>query len=322
VRHRDGSDIFGAVDLGSNSFHLLIARVVRGRLEPIEHLRETVRLAAGLDSHDQLDAASRGRALECLRRFGKRLRMARAGRVRVVGTGTLRRARGCRSFREQAAEALGYPIEIISGTEEARLIWVGAVGSLPRVRVPRIVVDIGGGSTEIIRGRGLSAETLESIDIGCVGLSAHAFPGGRLSARNFARARAAARRALEPVRAHFEPGSARAVGTSGTIRAAHTVLRALGRARSGLTARDVETLIAEMIAAGTVRRLSLPGLPAERATVFPGGVAILAEVLAVLGLGRMTLAGGALREGLLRDMAGLSGRSAPRRQTTQRMRAG
>jgi exopolyphosphatase/guanosine-5'-triphosphate,3'-diphosphate pyrophosphatase len=264
-----------------------------------------VRLAAGLGRGKRLDAASQRRALECLGRFGERLRNLHASRVRVVGTNTLRKARGTERFREQARRALGHPVEVISGIEEARLIYLGAVHSLPKVRGIRTIVDIGGGSTEIIQGRGLQPETLESLYIGCVGLSASAFPGGKLSARNFRKARQAARLEIEPVRSRFvQRSSAQVAGTSGTVRAAYDVLTALGRARNGLVVRDLEFLIDEMIAAGNVRGLRLPGLSADRAEVFPGGMAILVEVLAALELRHMVVAEGALREGILCDMVG------------------
>jgi exopolyphosphatase/guanosine-5'-triphosphate,3'-diphosphate pyrophosphatase len=319
---RGDAEILGAVDLGSNSFHMVIARFSHGQLVVMDRLRESVRLAAGLDRRNRLDASSQRRALDCLARFGERLRNMHANRVRVVGTNTLRKARGAERFRDQAKRTLGHPVEVISGIEEARLIYLGVSHSLPRVRGTQMVVDIGGGSTEIIQGRGLRPETMESLYMGCVGLSARAFPGGKLSPRNFRVARQAARLEIEPVRARFlQRSMSRVAGASGTIRATHDVLTALGRGRKGINVKDLDYLIDRMIAVGHMRRLRLPGLPADRADVFPGGVAILVEVLASLNIDRMVVAEGALREGILYDMVGRLTDEDARLRTVRAMQA-
>lgn len=303
-RSRD-TEIIGAVDLGSNSFHMVIARFSHGQLVVMDRLRESVRLAAGLDRRNHLDVASQRRALDCLARFGERLRNMHASRVRVVGTNTLRKARAVEKFRQQASRVLGHPVEVISGIEEARLIYLGVSHSLPKTRGSQLVVDIGGGSTEIIRGRGLLPETMESLYMGCVSLSRSAFPGGRLTRRNFRMARQSARLEIEPVRARFlQPPPARVAGASGTIRATQDVLTAMGRGRRGITVKDLEWLIGRMMACGDTDHLRLPGLPADRADVFPGGVAILVEVLSSLDVERMVVADGALREGILYDLVG------------------
>ena len=305
VATRADTEILGAVDLGSNSFHMVIARFSHGQLIVMDRLRESVRLAAGLDERNRLDVESQERALDCLARFGERLRNMRAGRVRVVGTNTLRKARRAERFRELAARALGHPVEVISGIEEARLIYLGVSHSLPKARGTQMVVDIGGGSTEIIQGRGVEPLTMESLYMGCVSLSADAFPDGKLSPRNFRAARQAARLEIEPVRARFlKRVSSRVAGASGTIRAAYDVLTSLGRARKGITVKDLEYLVDLMTGAGNVRDLNLPGLSDDRAEVFPGGVAILVEVLSSLKVDRMVVADGALREGILYDMVG------------------
>jgi exopolyphosphatase / guanosine-5'-triphosphate,3'-diphosphate pyrophosphatase len=297
--------VIAAVDLGSNSFHMVVARFDHGQLTVIDRLREMVRLASGLDDNGRLSDASQSRALATLRRFGERLRAMQAGRVRVVGTNTLRRARTTGRFLQRAARALGHPVEIIAGIEEARLIYLGASHHLPRVDGAQLVVDIGGGSTEIIVGRGLEPSAMESLSIGCVTLSQSAFPGGRLSAKNFDKARVQVRLELEPIRSQFrrvEP--AQIAGTSGSIRAAHGVLTALNRGSQGITVDGLEHLIAGMVSAGHVADLALPELSHDRAEVFPGGVAILVEVMRALGLPRMGIADGALREGILYDMVG------------------
>ncbi|MEO8224602.1 MAG: Ppx/GppA phosphatase family protein [Gammaproteobacteria bacterium] len=305
IRPQPARDVLAAVDLGSNSFHMVVARFAHGQLTVIDRLREMVRLASGLDTRNRLTEASQARALATLRRFGERLRDMQAGRVRVVATNTLRKAKSTGRFLQRAAKALGQPVEIISGIEEARLIYVGASHNLPRVEGPQIVVDIGGGSTEIIAGKGIEPSTMESLAMGCVSLSERCFPGGRLSTKNFEKARLQVRLELEPVRSQFrkvEP--AQVAGTSGSIRAAHAVLTALNRASQGVTVDGLEYLIEEMVTAGSVADLRLPELSGDRADVFPGGVAILVEVMRALDLGRMSVADGALREGILYDMIG------------------
>ena len=284
---------------------MVVARFAHGQLTVIDRLRESVRLASGLDSRNRLTEASQARALATLRRFGERLRDMQAGRVRVVATNTLRKARATSRFLQRAARALGHPVEIISGIEEARLIYLGASHNLPRVDGPQLVVDIGGGSTEIIVGLGFEPSAMESLAMGCVSLSESCFPGGQLSAKNFAKARLQVRLELEPVRSQFRKvAPAQVAGTSGSIRAAHTVLTALNRAPQGVTVEGLEHLIDQMVASGRVAQISLPELSADRAEVFPGGVSILVEVMRALSLERMTVADGALREGLLYDMVG------------------
>lgn len=317
-----GTEILGAVDLGSNSFHMVIARLSHGQLTVMDRLREPVRLAAGLDRRNRLDPSSQQRALECLARFGERLRNLHARRVRVVGTNTLRKARRSERFLRQARRVLGHPVEVISGIEEARLIYLGVSRSLPNVRGSQLVIDIGGGSTEVIRGRGAQPEDMESLYIGCVGLTAEYFPGGKLSERNFCAARQAARREFAPIRARFVRGHpARVAGASGTIRAAYDVLNSLGRARKGIGLRDLEYLIDRMIACKHIRDLQLPGLADDRAEVFPGGVAILVEAIAAFDVKRMVVADGALREGILHDMVGRLTHEDARVRTVRAMQA-
>lgn len=284
---------------------MLLARFDHGQLTIIDRLREMVRLGGGLDERQRLSASSQSVALACLQRFGERLRAVKAGKVRVAATSTLRQARSTGRFLQQAAKALGHPVEIISGIEEARLIYLGASHHLPRVDGPQLVVDIGGGSTEIIVGRGLEPLAMESLAIGCVSLGRTAFPDGRLSAKSFAKARIQARLELEPVRSifrRFEP--AQIAGTSGSIRTAHAVLTALGRVPQGISIDGLEYLIDTMIGFGRAGAIRLPELSAERAEVFPAGVAILVEVMRAMALPRMSVADGALREGILYDLVG------------------
>jgi exopolyphosphatase / guanosine-5'-triphosphate,3'-diphosphate pyrophosphatase len=294
-----------AVDLGSNSFHMVVGRMHHGQLTIVDRLREMVRLASGLNSYGFLDKDSQDRAISCLRRFGQRLRDMHADNVRVVGTNTLRRARNSAGFLAAAEEALGHPVEVISGMEEARLIYLGVTHHTDNASERRLVLDIGGGSTELIIGEGLEPRRLESLAIGCVALSRQYFDNGRLSQKRFDKARLAVRLELRPVGAGFRRlGWAKAIGSSGTIKTAGAIASELGLVESGITVAALEQVIAQMIKARRVDNLRLPDLGAERAPVFPGGIAILVEVLSNLEIAEMTISEGALREGLLYDMLG------------------
>ena len=305
-----------AVDLGSNSFHMVVARLRHGQFAIVDRIREMVRLASGLDSRGKLSESVAGRALDCLGRFGERLQEVHASRVRVVGTNTLRRATRARGFQRAAEAALGHPVEVISGIEEARLIYLGVSHHVPSAEEQMLVVDIGGGSTELIIGEGYAPRYLESLFMGCVGLSARHFDGGRVSAARFAKARLAARLELQPVIAKFQTlGWRSAVGSSGTIRAAERAARSMGLIEGGLTVDAVETLIGEVSRAGGIQHLGLADFNPRRAPVFPGGLAILLETMAGLGIEELQVSDGALREGLLYDMLGRIHRHDARDQT-------
>lgn len=299
-------DVIAAVDLGSNSFHIVVARARDERVAILDRLREMVRIASGLDEQGRLDEESQARALACLKRFGQRLRDMDARRVRVVGTSALRRAKNAEAFLAAAEVALGgHPVEVISGIEEARLIYLGVSHHSPSGPGATLVVDIGGGSTELIIGEGHEPKQLESLSVGCVDLSRRHFPDGRLTREAFDRARLDVKLELRSVREPFRRhGWARAFGSSGTIRTAAEISRALGLTDGGITRQSLEAIIDEMIAARRVDDLDLPGLGAERKAVFPGGIAILVEVLESLGIERLEPSEGALREGLLYDMLG------------------
>lgn len=298
-------DVIAAVDLGSNSFHMVVARYSHGQLVIVDRLREMVRLGAGLDEQGRIERHASETALECLERFGQRLRDMKAESVRAVGTNTLRKARRKGAFLDRARAALGHPIEVISGIEEARLIYLGVTHTMPSEPGRRMVVDIGGGSTEIIIGEGLQTRRLESLHMGCVSMSQQHFEDGDISEKRVKKARIAARLELEPVQATFKScGWDHAVGSSGTIRAVSDIVRARGQADGVITASTLDQLIDSSIRAGEFSKLKLPGLPEERVPVFVGGLTILAEVFDVLGIKSMRVAEGALREGLLYDMIG------------------
>jgi len=298
-------DVLAAVDLGSNSFHMVVARYSHGQLVILDRLREMVRLAAGLNDSGRLDDASVARALRCLERFGQRLRAMHADSVRVVGTNALRRAKRKRWFLEHARAALGHPIEIISGLEEARLIYSGVAHTSPMSPDKRLVVDIGGGSTEVVIGEGFDPLLLESLSVGCVGLTTSFFDDGRISEKRFERARTAVRLELEPIsEAYRKLGWLQAFGSSGTVRVIGDVVRRLNPDSPRITLDHLRSLAQRVIAAGHVDDLDLEDIDAERAPVFPAGLAILLEIVENLGVDRVRVAEGAMREGLLYDLMG------------------
>ena len=302
---REPSEVMAAVDLGSNSFHMVVARLRHEQLTIIDRLREMVRIASGLDASGELSERAAERALDCLERFGERLRDMHAHQVRVVGTNTLRKVGRAKRFLRTAESALGHPVEVISGIEEARLIYIGVSHHVPSANEQMLVIDIGGGSTELIVGEGYEPKYPESLFIGCVGLSERFFGGGEVSEKRFAKARLAARLELQPVIATFQSwGWKTAVGSSGTIRAAERVARALGLIDGGLTVEALEALTREINHAGNMQNLHLPDFNPERAQVFPGGLAILLEAMIGLGIDELHVSEGALREGLLYDMLG------------------
>lgn len=296
--------MIAAVDLGSNSFHMIVAEESGGQFQVRDRLREMVRLAAGLDSSGKLAAEARRRALECLRRFGQRLNGYPRNSVRVVGTNTLRKARDP-SFLREAEQALGYPIEVIAGVEEARLIYLGVAQAFPDSDENRLVVDIGGGSTELILGRRFEALELESMYMGCVSYSRRFFPDGAISKKAMHDAVIAARLELQGLEAEYRTiGWSRVIGASGTIKSVAAVVHAMGWSEEGITLEALQRLVNQMLKAEHVDRLQLNGLKAERLPVFPGGVAVLMAIFEGLSIKTMHVSAWALREGLLFDLLG------------------
>ena len=297
-----------AVDLGSNSFRLQIGRVVGDQIYPMDSLKEPVRLAAGLTTEKTLDDASQQRALAALDRFGERLRCFDRDSVRVVATNTFRVARTTSGFMQSAEEALGFPIEVIGGREEARLIYVGVAHSLPATSRKRLVIDIGGGSTELIIGRGVEPGPMESLYMGCVSYSMRYFPGGKVDKRWFRDAELAAAREIEKISvAYRNVGWDEAIGSSGTARAIADILELNGfnpGGVDGITREGLETLRWRLIRAGSAERLNLLGLPRDRLPVLAGGLAIMCAAFTQLEIERMKYAEGALRLGVLYDLLG------------------
>jgi exopolyphosphatase/guanosine-5'-triphosphate,3'-diphosphate pyrophosphatase len=298
-------DVIAAVDLGSNSFHMVVARYSHGQLLIVDRLREPVRLAAGLDEHGRLERDAIERALACLERFGQRLRDMKAESVRVVGTNTLRQSKRRGAFMDRARAALGHPIEVVSGIEEARLIYLGVLHTMPSEPGRRLVADIGGGSTELIIGEGSATKQLESLQMGCVTLSNRFFDDGVIAEKRMKRARLAARMELEPVQAAFKRLSwEHAIGTSGTIRSISDIIRSEHGADALITRSEIERVIEHALSDGHVEKLRWQPIIDDRASIFPGGIAILAELFDVLEIKAMRVGEGALREGLLYDLLG------------------
>lgn len=293
-----------ALDLGSNSFHLIVALDQGERLQVVDKHREMVRLAAGLNAANELTEPAQARAVACLTRLGQRLRGIPAANVRVVGTNTLRKAANGEAFIARAEAALGHRIDVIGGREEARLIYLGVSHSLEDNSDWRLVVDIGGGSTELILGRRFQPRLTESLQMGCAALSAAHFGDGRINAKRLAAAQRAAGQELEVIeRIYRARGWNHAIGASGTALAIHGVIEAELGGRE-ITRAGLTHLERRLIEAGHLERLDFAAVSRERAPVFPGGVAILAAIFESLGLERMSVSDGALREGLLHDLLG------------------
>ena len=296
---------FAAIDLGSNSFHLVVARAEEHALTVIDRERDMVRLAAGLDEKNLLTPAASARALGCLARFGERLRGLEPDNVRVVGTNALRQANNSRQFIAEAEKALGFSIEIISGVEEARLVYLGAAQTLQGDRGRRLVVDIGGGSTEIIVADRSEPVFLESLSMGCVSTSEKYFAGGEINSLRMRRAILSAQLELEPDIATLRELSAKdVIGTSGTARAINSVLQENGWSETGITPGGLKKLVKKIVKSGHVDNLKINGLSDERRPVFAGGVAVLTAIFNALDLQFMRVSEGSLREGVLHDLIG------------------
>jgi exopolyphosphatase/guanosine-5'-triphosphate,3'-diphosphate pyrophosphatase len=292
-----------AVDMGSNSFRLEIGLPGQpGRYRRIDYLKETVRLGGGLDANGMLGEEAAQRGLSCLRRFASRLSGLPADRVRAVATQTLREARNRDTFLLRAQEALGFPIEVISGREEARLTYAGVTHLQPG-DARRLVIDIGGRSTELILGQARQVLLAESFGVGCVGLSLRFFEGGRITEAGFRAAQVAAGAELEEALEPFAPGHwQQALGSSGTAGAVAQVLQAAGVTDGRITPRGLRWCIERCIEAGHVDRIELPSLKPERRAVLPGGLAILYTLATHFDIRAMNAAKGALRQGVIVDL--------------------
>lgn len=295
--------VLAAIDIGSNSFRLEIGHLHRGRYRRIDYLKETVRLGGGLDAEGRLTESAQQRGLACLERFAARLRSVPGAQLRAVATQTLREAKNRDAFLARARGVLGHPIEVISGREEARLIFAGVARLQPSDR-PRLVIDIGGRSTEMILGRGRVPRIAESFQIGSVSLSMRYFGDGRFTSAGFRAAQVAAGAELEEALQPFWPGSwVEAMGSSGTAGAVSQLLAANGVTDGAITPHGLRWCIEACLAAGHQDKLDLPGLKPERRAVLGGGLSILYTLAIQFGIDALQPARGALRQGVLFDLA-------------------
>ncbi|OHZ01300.1 Ppx/GppA phosphatase family protein [Salinicola sp. MIT1003] len=302
----DATRRLAAIDLGSNSFHLLVANYQHGQLQVVAKMGEKVQLAAGLDADENFTEAAMDRALGCLERFAPFLEGVSPADLRIVGTNALRAAHNAHALIDRAEALIGHTIEIIGGREEARLIYLGAAHSLAEVHGRRLIVDIGGGSTEFIIGEDFEPQALESLHMGCVAYTGTFFTDGELSEKRFRRAEMAALSELANIQRHYRQlGWQDPIGSSGTIKAAAAVIAARGDGDATLIEREaLMKLRKKLIGFGHLDKVAMEGLKEDRARVFPAGVAILCAVFEAFDLERMRYSDGALREGVLFDLIG------------------
>jgi exopolyphosphatase/guanosine-5'-triphosphate,3'-diphosphate pyrophosphatase len=301
--HAQASHI-AAIDLGSNSFHMIVARWDNGQLVLLDRLRESVRLGFGLQEDGSLSDEARERALACLERFGECLRAYPSRSVRAVGTKTLRNVSDSRQFMRDAEQRLGHPVEIISGDEEARLIYLGVANFIAPGKGHRLVMDVGGASTEVILGEGMKPLLKESLNMGCVALTRKFFMEGAVTERLIGKAIITCLQELAPVHDEFiERGWNQVLGASGSIKAVAKVCEANGWSDGTITLEYLDKILDAYVRHGSVD-LQLPGLSEDRRPVFLGGVIVLRALFEALKLDQMIAAEWALREGLLFDQKG------------------
>lgn len=313
---QDGT-LLAAVDLGSNSFRLEIGRLAHGQIRRIEYLKETVRQGAELDSERNLSPQAMQRGWDCLARFAERLAGFTPGQVRAVATQTLREARNRDYFIAPGSAILGHPIDVVSGPEEARLIYQGVSRLLPLSQERRLVVDIGGRSTELILGQNYQAQAVTSLRVGSVSCSNAHFAEGVFSAQAFARAETAAKAVLDEALSDFSPDRWDiAYGSSGTVGAVGDILAIAGGPPGVVTRAGLDALLERLLRAGHASRLQLEGLKEERRPVIGGGLAVLRAVFDLLDIEQMQVAQGALRQGVLYDLLNREGPETDIRVTT------
>jgi exopolyphosphatase/guanosine-5'-triphosphate,3'-diphosphate pyrophosphatase len=298
--------LLAAIDLGSNSFHIVVARLSQGELSTVDIMSEKVQLGAGIGPNKKLSSEAMERGLGCLSRFSQLLSDLPDGAVKIVATNALREATNRYTFTEQAEKILGVPIEIIAGREEARLIYLGVSHTLANTTGTRLVIDIGGGSTECIIGEHFEPLEMESLHMGCVSYTRRFFSDGRINEKNFKHAEHAAMRELLSIRERYKKttGWATSVGSSGTIKAIKNACIASGLSGESITRKGLEQLKKQILTFDTLSELEVDGVKAERAAILPAGLAILTALFQSLKIEKMTFSDGALREGLLYDMAG------------------
>jgi len=305
VTNHSNNDLFAAIDLGSNSFHMIIAREAHGQMQVIDKHKEMVRLRSGLDKSGKLTEKAFKEGIECLERFGQRIKDIPADNVRAVGTNTLRNAKNSREYLNQAKAALGHGIQIIAGQEEARLIYLGVAHGLPTSDEQRLVMDIGGGSTEYIIGKQFENSHLTSTEMGCVSITQTYFPKGKITDENFNEAVSKCRQILRPHRRTLgKKGWDVAIGASGSIKSIGQILEINSWSESGITLQGMLELTKELIKSGSAENAKIAGLKDERRPVLVGGLAILIATFIELNIEHMQVSPNALREGLIFDTLG------------------
>ena len=299
-------EIVAAIDLGSNSFHMIVARLEEsGTLSIIDRLRESVRLGGGLDKNGIIDESAQNRAFECLETFAQRIRDLPPSAVRIAGTNTLRIAKNARTFVKKAENILKHPIEIIDGREEARLIYLGVAHDLATKEGKRLVVDIGGGSTECIIGNGMNPLRRESLYTGCVSSNRRFFDDGSITRKSMKAAVTDAALTLFPHTTDFQAGKwDEAIGCSGTIKAIGNIVHEQGWSLNGISKEALYKLRDALIDAGHVDEFKLSGLADNRKPVIAGGLSVLLAVFKTLNIELMQVSDLGMREGLLYDLVG------------------
>ena len=298
-------ETYAAVDLGSNSFHMLVARREHGELRVLDRIREMVRLGGGLDRKGNLDPHVRQNALDCLARFGQRLRGIPANNLRAVGTQTFRRLKDAQAFLLEVENALGCPVDIIAGREEARLVYLGVSQWVTGPRQRQLVMDIGGGSTELVIGEGGEPIEMESMQFGCVSVTNRFFKTGKINARRLKKAQRAVAAELQELQTTYRNlGWQIAIGSSGTFRSAAAMCEANGWCKKGVTLDALEQLRLKALSFTTIADIEIDGLSERRKPVFIGGLAIMLACYEALGIKEMMVSPFALREGLLQDLLG------------------
>ncbi|MFC0677468.1 exopolyphosphatase [Lysobacter korlensis] len=317
---QDG-DLLAAVDLGSNSFHMVVARYVLGQLRVVDRIKESVRLAEGLDARGGLDPVVRDRALECLARFGQRVRDIPAQRVRAIATNSVRRLAAPHAFLMPAESALGHAIEIVAGREEARLIYLGvAHAQPPKPGELRLVIDIGGGSTECIIGSGFEAIERESVQLGCVATTRRFFDDGKLSPKRWQEALAEVATQFQQFASGYRAlGWTEELGSSGTIKAIGGICAELKLTKGAVSADALPVVRDRLLQASHIDDIDLPGLSDERRPVIAGGILVLEAAFEALGLNRMQVSKAAMREGVLYDMVDRGSSLDPRETAVEAM---
>ncbi len=298
--------LYAALDLGSNSFHMIIVRSDLGQIQVVDKLRESVRMASGLDEQGNISEEVMQRALDCLARFAQRLAGAEAIIVRAVGTNTLRKAKNSADFIKRAEKVLQHPIEIIAGREEARLIYLGVANNISGAEdEKRLVVDIGGGSTELIIGKQFEPVQRESLHMGCVSFSQRYFPEGKVSSEAIMDAEIDARLELRSIVGKYRQiGWKTAIGASGTIKALGEICQASEWTSQGVSLEGLRALKEKLYQVDHVSKLSIKGLAEERRPVFAGGLIVLLAVFEAMGIEHMQVSNWALREGVVLDLIG------------------